>query len=80
MIFKGPPVQMRPRAKTPVFLTKHSTIMTKKNWVDHRQSQTCFFFSARQRVVRFPDPLGTWDIHVRLGTRLARGKLVEREM
>ena len=41
MIFKGPPAQMRRRAKTPVFLTKHSTIMTKKNWVDHRQSQTC---------------------------------------
>ena len=59
MIFKGPPAQMRPRAKTPVFLTKHSTIMTKKNWVDHRQSQTCFFFSTAEGS---PVPRPTWNL------------------
>ena len=79
MIFKGPPAQMRPRAKTPVFLTKHSTIMTKKIGLTTGKVKLVFF-SARQRVVRFPDPLGTWDIHVRRGTKLGRGKLVEREM
>ena len=59
MIFKGPPAQMRPRAKTPVFLTKHSTIITKKNWVDHRQSQTCFFFSTTEGS---PVPRPTWNL------------------
>ena len=59
MIFKGPPAQMRPRAKTPVFLTKHSTIMTKKIGLTTGKVKLVFFFSTTEGS---PVPRPTWNL------------------